>query len=260
MHEIAYTYDGTLEGLLTAIFASYERHEEPTDVVTTENVQLRLGQELHEVETDLDRAVRVHSGIMRSCGSEVFDAVKHASLSDDPQAGTIVYRYVRLAMHGKLTQRALVNDFTHNEVFQLQQLNRSVSRERHFIMQFLRFEHLDNGVWFAKCNPKASVVPLVMDWFSARFNTQAFIIYDEVHDIAGVYEGSDWYLVKSDSLTLPDHAPDEKLMQTAWKRFYDTIGVEARYNPELRRQFMPKRFWKNITEVKDIMTDALACG
>ena len=40
-------------------------------------------------------------------------------------------------------------------------------------------------------------------------------------------------------------------MQQAWKRFYDTGAVEARYNPELRRQFMPKRFWKNITEMQE---------
>lgn len=259
MHEVAYTYDGSLEGLLSAIFSSYANHEDPTDIVTTENVQLRLGQELREIETNLAHATRAHDGIIRSCGDEVFNAIKYASLSDDPQTGTIVYRYVQLAMSGKLSRQALVNDFTHNQVFKLQQLSRSVSRERHLIMQFLRFEHLDNGAWFAKCNPKASVVPLVMDWFSARFNTQAFIIYDEVHDIAGVYEGSDWYLVKSDTLTLPTHAPDEKLMQNAWKRFYDTIGVESRYNPELRRQLMPKRFWKNITEMKETTTDALAC-
>ena len=40
-------------------------------------------------------------------------------------------------------------------------------------------------------------------------------------------------------------------MQAAWKRFYDVVAVEARYNPELRRQFMPKRLWKNIVEMHE---------
>ena len=40
-------------------------------------------------------------------------------------------------------------------------------------------------------------------------------------------------------------------MKDAWKRFYRTIAVESRYNPELRRQFMPKRLWKNITELQE---------
>ena len=79
-----------------------------------------------------------------------------------------------------------------------------------------------------------------MDWFSGRFNTQPFIIFDENHGMAGVYEGRDWYLVRTDEVNLPDKASDEKLMQAAWKRFYDTVAIEARYNPELRRQFMPQ--------------------
>ena len=40
-------------------------------------------------------------------------------------------------------------------------------------------------------------------------------------------------------------------MQRAWKRFYRAVAVESRYNPELRRQFMPKRLWKNITEMQE---------
>lgn len=257
MDEIAYTYDGTLEGLLTAIFDAYENHEDPSDIVKTDQLQLRLGQTVRAITADANKASRVHKKILQSCGFAVFDAIKHASLSDDPQSATAVYRYVRLAMSGTLSRQALLDDFTRNEVMYIQKLNRSVLQEVHRIKQFLRFEHMENGVWFAKFNPKASIVPLVMDWFSARFNTQAFIIYDEVHEIAGVYEGKDWYLVKSDQLILPDLAPDEKLMQTAWKCFYDTVAVESRYNPELRRQFMPKRFWKNITEMKDVQGSAL---
>ena len=119
------------------------------------------------------------------------------------------------------------------------------------MMQFLRFEHLEGGLWFARCNPQANVVPLLMDWFSGRFNTQPFVIHDEGHDLAGVYEGSDWYLVRTDRLDLPGPAADERAMKDAWKRFYRTIAVESRYNPELRRQFMPKRLWKNITELQE---------
>ena len=29
------------------------------------------------------------------------------------------------------------------------------------------------------------------------------------------------------------------------------VAIPARYHPELRRHFMPKRFWKNILEVRD---------
>lgn len=123
--------------------------------------------------------------------------------------------------------------------------------------QFIRFEHLrdeDSDFWFARCNPKSSVVPLVMDHFVERFNVQPFIIYDENHGMAGVYEGQRWYLVRTGedpTLHLPDKAADEVPMQQAWKRFYRAVAVESRYNPELRRHFMPKRLWKNLTEMQE---------
>ena len=61
--------------------------------------------------------------------------------------------------------------------------------------QFVRFQHLAGegaDVWFARVNPKASVVPLIMDHFVERLGVQPFIIYDEVHHLAGVYDGGDW--------------------------------------------------------------------
>ena len=70
-----------------------------------------------------------------------------------------------------------------------------------------------------------------------------------------MYAGDDWHLVKTDALNLPDRAADERTMQQAWKRFYKTVAVESRYNPELRRQFMPKRLWENITEMQEELPD-----
>ncbi len=273
MTELAYVYDGSLEGLLSAIFTAYACKEDPSDVVIAKNLQPRLGQEMRDIESDMDVALRVQKGICRTCGPVVFDAVKSASLSDDPAAGSIVYRFVRYAMakhkphdctgcprkmrcRGLCTRsqkNSALNDIVHPSVAPFHELNRAVYNERHRMLQFLRFEHMEGDVWFARCNPAASVVPLIMDWFAGRFNTQAFMIYDENHRIAGVYEGKEWYLVKTDSLMLPEHSAEEEVMQAAWKRFYNTIAVESRYNPELRRQFMPKRFWKNITEMKETL-------
>ena len=146
------------------------------------------------------------------------------------------------------------SDITNPSIEPVYKLARYTSNERHRMLQFIRFESLEGGLWFARCNPKASVVPLVMDHFAARLNIQPFIIYDEMHHMAGVYDGNDWQLVKTDKeghLQLPDRSPDEATFRHAWKTFYDTVAVESRYNPELRRSFMPKRLWKNLTEMQD---------
>ena len=39
-------------------------------------------------------------------------------------------------------------------------------------------------------------------------------------------------------------------MQDAWRLFYRTLSIDARYNPELRRQHMPVCYWCNLTEMQ----------
>lgn len=278
-HEIALVYDGSLEGLLTAIFISYSERISPQDIFSAERFQARLGQVIREITTDTNLALRVQQGICRRCGPVTFEAVKAVSLSDDPDIGSIIYRFLQYALKKNKPQdcarcvrkmkcgglcsqnqkNSALNDITHPAVAPFLLADRAVHNERHRMMQFLRFERLEGDLWFARCNPNASVVPLLMDWFVGRFNTQAFLIYDEVHHLAGVYEGREWYLVKTDKIQTPEHSKDELLMQQAWKRFYRTIAVESRYNPELRQHFMPKRFWRNIIEMNEtIPTKALA--
>ncbi len=264
-------FDGSLEGLLTAVFVAYADKMESVDIKERTSLQLRLGQREIEIKSDEALAERVQKGISRTCGANCFDAVKYVYLSDDPHKGTIIHDFIRYAMvqnhpfdcgtckkrarcNGLCTRtrtNSILDNVAHESVRSFASLHKAVSAERHRIMQFLRFEHVDGDLWFARCNPNASVIPLVMDWFAARFNTQPFLIYDEAHALAGVYEGGDWYLVDAGTITVPDHSDEEKQMQQAWKRFYRTVAVEARYNPELRRQFMPKRLWRNIVEMHE---------
>lgn len=96
--EVAYAYDGSLEGLLSAVFAAYERHERPTDVAPEERLQPRLGQRVALIPTDQDRALRVMSTLRRQCGRAAALAVTRAACSDEPDAGTAVYRFVRYAI------------------------------------------------------------------------------------------------------------------------------------------------------------------
>lgn len=282
--ELAYQFDGSLEGLLTAVFASYARHEDPTDVLPEGALQARLGQHVVVIETDLAQASRVRSGFRRACGPKALAYATRASLSDEPGAATAVYRYIRHGMdlnarrgcascrrrkkcagaanptgrpgqaHCPKVRGALTSDLSHPAVSPVFKLARSVFVEQEHLLQFARFEHLQGGLWFARCNPKANVLPLVMDHFAGRFNTQPFLIYDEVHHLAGVYEGAGWSLVRTDGLpepVVPDRAAEEAVMQHAWRRFYRAVAVESRYNPELRQRLMPKRFWRNLTEMQE---------
>lgn len=245
--EIAYSYDGTLEGLFSAIFVAYANHENPLDIAPYNQLQLRLGQEERQIETNVAHAQRVARGIISAGGKATFEAVKKASVSSDPHAGTTVFRFVQKLMKER---GYLLNQLADPVVGELMRLVKAVDVECERMRQFVRFSHLESGGWFAVCNPRDNVIPLVMNWFAARFNDQPFAIYDEVHHIAGVYEKSSWYLVNTSCFNAPIYSSEECLMQDAWRLFYRTLSIDARYNPELRRQHMPVRYWCNLTEMQ----------
>ena len=67
----AFIYDGTLEGLLCAIFETYRRKLVPSEIATKENLQLRLGQQPATIPTSPAIANRVRTGICRTCGGSM---------------------------------------------------------------------------------------------------------------------------------------------------------------------------------------------
>lgn len=252
IQNVAYLYDGTLEGLLSAVFLAYERCEQPEDVVRECAYEPRLLQSAIPVETDFDRADRVRRGIERSCGKASFTAVMRASTCDGYDTGTIIYRFIRYAMSRPESMRRIpvLDELANPAVADLQRLVTHVGNETERMRQFVRFSHLENGVWYAHVNPNANAVPLIMGYFAARLNDQPFIIYDEAHHVAGIYDGRSWELVAGDAVNVPPATDHDRQMQEAWKRFYDALAVDARYNPELRRHFMPVRLWRNLTEMQ----------
>ncbi len=251
LQNVAYLYDGTLEGLLSAVFLAYERHEDPTDIVRAEAYEPRLMQSSLEVRTDPARAARVRQGIVHAAGNKAFTAIMRASTCDNYETGAVVLRFVRYAMDRPedVRSRPILSELANPPVADLLALSRRAMNEAEKMRQFVRFSHLENGIWYARVNPNASVVPLVMGHFAARLNDQPFIIHDEVHHMAGVYDGTRWQLVNADAVNVPAATDHDRAMQEAWRRFYDVLSVEDRYNPELRRHFMPVRLWRNLPEL-----------
>lgn len=253
LEDAAYLYDGSLEGLLSAIFQSYARHEAPADIVAADRYRPRLGQSAIAVDTDFSQARRVRAGIQRAAGRAGFRWVLEASLCDDYAMGAKVHRFVRHLMEREAAGAGgprVLDDLAHPAVAPVAALRTEVLNEAEKMRQFIRFSHLQNGIWFARCNPAASVIPLVIGHFAQRFNDQPFLIYDEVHRISGIYDGDSWYLAAGKAEAPAAPTARDRQMQEAWCCFYDALCVDARYNPELRRNFMPKRLWGHLPEMQ----------
>ena len=49
----------------------------------------------------------------------------------------------------------------------------------------------------------------------------------------------------------PQAGDEELYFRALWKHFYDTVAIEARYNPRCRMNFMPKRYWNQLPEMDE---------
>lgn len=248
----AYVHNGSLEGLLSAVFLAFERHELPVDIVSEKRYQPRLGQESITIETDSERALRVRRGVEKRAGCTTFRAIVAASLCDDYDTGIAILRFIMYVMLSPQLDRkkGVLSDLANEAVARLTELQRRAANEAEKMRQFVRFSHLENGIWFARINPNVSVIPLIMGHFASRLNDQPFIIYDEVHELSGIYDGDSWQMVLGPVQDVANPMQHDRYMEEAWRSFYDSLCVDARYNPELRRNFMPVRYWKNLPEMK----------
>lgn len=243
--EVILQYDDTFEGLMTALFVSYEIKPSPIAVVGSQHQQL-LGVRYEAVETDEAKAERVIAGIRRTMGNDAYEQIWTAFQSCEPDKGDVIYRYVRLGM--KLG-RGIALRLTDPRVMALQALSHQVGQEAHQLIQFTRFSKLEGGVYYGRITPENNVVPLMMPFFTDRFHVMPFLLHDAGRDIAGVYDTREWVVASTEEMRLPDTDDDEKYYRSLWKRFYDTVAIRERINPRLRRQHMPHRFWKNMVEM-----------
>ena len=240
-------YDGTFEGLLTAVFDSYSYSPAPTAIDLSALYQPQLGCRYKEVTTDPALSERVIRGIRREMGPLGYRKVWQAFLHADGDKATAIYRYIRLGMReGERIHRML----THPAVMAVDKLCALTGREACFLTEFVRFSEVEGHLYYAEITPEHFTLPLIMPHFAARMNAHSFLIHDKTHGVAGVYDRKEWVLVSTEGMTVPALSEAEMAYRRLWKGFYDAIAIKERMNPELRRQLMPKKYWKNITEMR----------
>lgn len=250
---LVYLYDGSYDGLLTAVFQAYARKEVPDAIAEEQGLQVDFGQQVFEIATDEALARRVETGITSKLGSPVHQKIWTVYLSGSSDKATVIYRYIR---RGLSVGRRIYSDLAHPDVLAADKLYSLVGRESHLLKEFLRFSELTGGVYYAKITPEHYVVPLMMPHFVDRYSVQPFMIHDRTHGVAGVFDGKGWYMVETADLQLPDITVDELQFKRMWKQFYDAIAIRERLNPRCRRNHMPKKYWQNMTEHNFVETPA----
>ncbi|MEN6315177.1 MAG: TIGR03915 family putative DNA repair protein [Clostridiaceae bacterium] len=242
---ITYMYDGSFEGLLTAVFEAYSRKAEPAFIIPEQGLQQNLLMEYVPIITDTAKSDRVYTSIWRNISEEALKNVYHTYLSNDPDAGTLIYRYLKLGWKmGSRVDLHLADD----TVFKVLDINRRLEFEVHRLMGFVRFRQVEGGIYYAALSPDNNVVELLAPHFAERLSDQNWIIHDVKRELAALYNKKTWIMSEFSVADLPSDTEEEAQYVKLWKEFFNTLAIPSRRNPKLQRQLLPRRYWEHLTE------------
>lgn len=242
--QVCYEYDGSFDGFLTCVFESYANREEGVCFLGPEDTAYTLW-ETRRVDADREKAARVFRSMDAKLGRGAADLVYRAFLTCLEEKELHIYRFLRYGyQRGVGVLRELGDERVHTLVKAVGHLN----EEAHLYTGFVRFSDCD-GVLMGEIEPKNRVLPLLRKHFTNRYNTERFLLYDRTHKEMLIYQPYRWAIVPVEGVQLPPAGAEELQYRRLWRRFYDTIAIEGRYNPKLRQTHMPKRYWHTMTEM-----------
>ena len=231
---------------------------EDIHVVCHEPDNYQLFYEYIHVETSTEKSDKVARTIQCRLGSEFYDAILNAILSivpakkNDLDKADAIYHTLVLGLNTAAGARA-IHDLSNPYVHRLFTLSRTTANEAHHLLGFLRFSELENGVLFSTIHPKNNALPILAEHFTDRLPQENFIIYDENRQLAAVHAaGKNFMLVDASGIDqdlLKRTSEKESAYQKLWLTFFDQIAIQARINPKLQVQNIPKRFWGDTPEL-----------
>jgi probable DNA metabolism protein len=249
-------YDGSMAGLLTAVFEAYERRAQgETRIVAGQGLIPDVFASRVDIPTDFHKARRVWKGLQRQLSPGSLDHIWSCYLSELPEKEDMILAFVRYVFDNP--GRRVDEDFGHPAVLWTAQTARRVWREKHRMEAFVRFQELGDGMYYAVVDPDFDVLPLIARHFRSRYADQRWLIYDSRRK-KGLHYDPESEALSDVNLELREGskgAPEaealsrsESWYQLLWKDYFKSTGIDARKNPALHLRHVPHRYWKNLIE------------
>ncbi len=238
-----YLYDGSTEGLFSAI-DHVLRHEPDPSAVVLGRREPGLFEEGVVLTTDRERAdvlVRRFSSAFPRNAREVM----YALFSEKEEIATVLLHYIHMvARHGGQVGAHL----THPVVNEVHLLACKVARELNRMKGLLRFAMLEDGSYLAKMEPDYNIIQPLSSFFTRRLGAQEWFIYDVGRGLVSRWDGSTLQYGALESFHAPALAPEEQEVRRCWKTFFSHIAIPERKNERLQKSCMPMKYWKYLVE------------
>ena len=262
-----YLFDGTMDGLLTAVFDAFALKEQPERLrVGERSSEMQLLAEgdalplfcerTYHVTTDEEKARRVWTGLEKKLTREDLRLISISWLSELRELNTPLFLYIcKIFNQGDISR-----NFADPEVLTVTNIARRVLHEQLRMKQFIRFQKAKDGTYLGVVSPDHNVLPIIIDHFQDRFNDQPWLIYDAKRHYGYYYDGKNVIRVTfEDEATVPFDlrngklnadvlSDNDQLFQDLWRTYFKAICIRERMNPRKQLQDMPRRYWKYMTE------------
>ena len=256
-----YTFDQTLDGLLTAVFDSFFLHQQGV-MLLAEGEQLPLfASEPHRVVTDSEKAERVWKGLEKHLSAAGLRIITLSWLSEERALNQPLFNYIVKVFLQPAGAPSIENNASDEDVLAVRNTCRRVLHESQRMKQFLRFQKAKDGTYLGVVSPDHDVLPLIIDHFEDRFGDQPWLIYD-AHRHYGYYHTPDEPVIRitfenenavpfnleNGKLNAEVLSDNDLLFQQLWRTYFKAICIKERMNPRKQLSDMPRRYWKYMTE------------
>ncbi len=206
------------------------------------------------LETDKFAAEILLKKMHETLDTRSFRNCMYAFVSETNNAENIILAYLKLYFN----KRKNISGFLSNPVvFALNELSSRVGKEIHRLKGLLRFQKINEKIFYAPFEPDHNIIYFLINHFMRRMADQEFIIHDIIRNIAVYYDSNYWDTISikpdgiytdtiSNILTI-----EEEKYQKLWKIYFKSIAIKERSNAKLQLQFMPRRYWKYLTELAE---------
>ena len=247
-----YFFDGTKNGLLTCIFESFYDRRIPDDV-TTECVQCGLLDEIVTIKTDNEKAERVYK-CLKNCKTKYLVSDFNLTFrSGEKKRFKVLFDYLNIAISNKNID--VSKAFALPEIQAFTDLKNRIYTETHRFKGFLRFMETEKGFYYACYEPDNDITELLVPHFTARLQSP-FIIHDIKRNILALCDGKRYKILNGgDNGVTVFMSESEEIFIDLWQQYYKSINIKERKNLRQMRNYMPERYWKNLSEKQEKTED-----
>lgn len=134
-------------------------------------------------------------------------------------------------------------------------LKNRIYTETHRFKGFLRFMETKKGVYYACYEPDNDITELLVPHFTARLQSP-FIIHDIKRNILALCDGKLYKILDGGNNGVTVFMSEsEEIFLDLWQQYYKSINIEERKNLRQMRNYMPERYWKNLSEKQEKTED-----